>query len=101
MSMSTHVFGIKPPDDRFKTMYEVWRVCLKAKVTPPKEVLDFFADEEPDEAGVRISLDYFVGTKAYPAVTEYSEEMGQGYEVDLRKLPADIKILRFVNSYSW
>lgn len=95
MGMSSYVQGIKPPDETFNKMYDAWDACQKAGVEPPKKVTDYFNDETPDEAGVVVSLD---ATKKGP-VQEFNDDMREGFEIDLRKLPPDIKIIRFVNSY--
>jgi hypothetical protein len=94
MSMSLHVEGFIPPDAKFQKMFEVYRACEKAGVDIPAEVDEFFNGETPDAAGVRVSLTY--GPKYKDAVKEYEGDEGMGYDVDLRKLPADIKILRFL-----
>jgi hypothetical protein len=95
MGMSTHVVGIKPADAKFKEMLAIYRACEKAKVSIPKEVDDFFDGETPDESGVVVSLE----ASAKGPVQEWQDDSAEGYEVDLRKLPADIKILRFYNSW--
>jgi hypothetical protein len=97
MGMSTHVEGFIPPDAKFKKMLEAYRACEKAGVEIPAEVDKFFNGEPPDEAGVKISMSY--DKKYKDAVYEYHDENSQGYEIDLRKLPADIKIVRVSNSW--
>lgn len=89
--MSTHVVGIKPPDEKFEQMLEIYQSCEKAGVSIPKEVLEFFNYEEPDEAGVIVNIQD----------TSAVDDLGgnSGYEVDVTLLPPDIKIIRFFNSY--
>ena len=97
MSMSTYVHGFIPPDDKFQKMLEVYAACKEAGVDVPDKVYNFFNGEPPDPAGVKITLS---DTKKFKdAVYEYHDEMQQGYEVDLTKLPKDIKVIRFVNSW--
>lgn len=92
MSMSTHVVGIRPPDDTWKRMKAVWDACVAADVPVPDEVLDFFAGETPDPAGVVVPLRSFArawnddGTK-------------EGLEIDVDKLPSNIRTIRFYNSW--
>jgi hypothetical protein len=96
MGMSTYVLGIRPADDTYRKMLAVWEACQSAKVKPPKEVADFFANIDPDPAGV------VVGLAQSSAVTKWQgekNEAAEGFEVDLRKLDPTIKILRFVNSW--
>ena len=107
MGMSTHVKGIVPKDDdEFQGMKIILETCIKQEITPPKEVLDYFnidlgeddylcdCEEVFDEKGIVVEDDIM---KA--AIEEYSEDMGSGYDVDIRKLPFNIKIIRFYNSW--
>lgn len=96
MSMSSSVRGFVPPDDKFKKMLKAYKSCEDAGISPPKEVRDFFNDETPDPAGVEINLK---DKKYKDAVKVYHAEMQEGFEIDLTKLPDDIKVIRFVNSY--
>lgn len=93
MSMSTHIKGFRPPDEQWKKMKEVWDACDRAGVDPPEEVSDFFNDEAPDSTGVEIELENYEGVKPY------NGEMEEGFQVDISKLPKDIKYIRFYNSY--
>jgi len=95
--MLMHVYGIVPPDEKWKKMKAVWDACEAAGTDPPDDVEKFFNGESPDEMGVLISLDSY--KKFHPSLKEYSAEMQNGYEVDLTKLPPEVKIIRFVNSY--
>ena len=97
MGMSTHVVGFIPPDEKFKKMLKAYRACEAAGVAIPSDVEKFFNEETPDEAGVRISLTY--NKKYKDAVKEYNDGDAMGYEVDLTKLPKDIKVIRFTNSW--
>lgn len=91
MSISTHVVAFRPADERWQSMKAIYDVCCKADVTIPEEVLDFFDNEPPDEAGVEVDID--------EAVRGWSDDSREGFEVDLTKLPYGVKILRFYNSY--
>ena len=92
MSMSTSVYGIRPPNERFNQMYAIWEACSKASIPIPLEVRKFFNDENPDPAGVVVIL-------GQPTVRRYNTESGNGCEVTVDELPADVKIIRFVNSW--
>jgi len=91
MGMSTHVIGFRPPDERWKRMKAVYDTCTKAKVEIPKEVDDFFGGGEPDESGVEVEIE------RTEAVEEWNGR--QGFQVDITKLPKDLKYIRFYNSY--
>ena len=93
MGMSTHVIAFKPPDETWHKMKAVYDACTKAGTSIPPEVSRYFDGSAPDPSGVEVSLD------KSPACKEYRAEMQNGYEVDLTKLPKDVEIIRFVNSY--
>jgi hypothetical protein len=91
MGMSTHVCGVKEPDDRWKKMKAAWDACKEAGVTPPDEIDDFF--EGDPEQGVMTILDHHACCKIY------NHDTRNGFEIDISKLPAGIKVIRFYNSF--
>ena len=94
MGMSTHVQGFRPPDEKWKKMKAVWDACVAAELEIPADVEEFFNfGDGPDDAGVVIDVEEL------PACSEYQCDGGSGFEVDLTKLPKDITILRFYNSW--
>jgi len=93
MSMSTHVTGFKPPDDKWKKMKAVYDACKAAGIHPPEDVDDFFGSSPPDDRGVEVEIE------RHPCTKKYSDDMRQGFEIDIRKLPPDVTIIRFYNSY--
>lgn len=94
MGMSTNVVGIRPPDDDFKKHKAVYEACKTAGVSIPKETHVFFNldESEPDEAGVIVEI-------PEDAQFEWGNDFASGIEVDLKKLPAGVKRLRFYNSW--
>lgn len=94
MSMSTHVVGIRPPDANWLKHKKVWDACEAAGVAIPRATMDFFDGVEPDDAGVLLDDD-----KLNDAVTEWKDEYRSGFEVEIEKLPAGVKRLRFYNSW--
>ncbi len=91
MSMSSSVSGFRPPDAHYRKMMAAYKACNDAGVAIPREVDDFFNGETPDPAGTEVGLG--------KAVTEYHDEMQEGFEVDISKLPKGVTIIRFVNSF--
>ncbi len=92
MSMSTHVVGFRPADEKWKKMKAVWDACKMAGTEVPNTVIQFFGGEAPgDKPGMEVKLDR--------AVIEWNDDYRQGYEVDLTKLPPDVTVLRFYNSW--
>lgn len=96
MGVCYYVEGIRPPDERwkkYKAAYDAWRE-LPDSGELPEQLLAFFDHRDPDKEGVIVDLD-----ECEEAVTEWEEEGRSGYQVDLSKIPKDLKILRFVISY--
>ncbi len=92
MSMSTHVVGIRPPDAKWKKMKAVWDACKLADISTPDEVYEFFAGEEPDDAGVVVEIEKSI------AVTAWGDDGRAGFEVNIGRLPQDVTVIRFYNS---
>jgi len=101
MSMNTHLEAIRPPNEKWKKTAVAYEACRAAGTSIPDEVDKFFNGEPPDATGViveRLTLG-FSGFTVPPRVTEVKREMVNGFEVDITKLPNDVTVLRFVNSY--
>jgi hypothetical protein len=92
MGMSTHIVGIKPPDEDFMKMLKVYEACREAEVDIPKEVLEFFDYVKPDPSGIVVDLP--IG-----CIKRYSTDGEDRFEVNVEDLPKDIKIIRFYNSW--
>lgn len=100
MGMSMHVIGFKPPDETWEKMKAVWDACTAADLAPPPAVEEFFDWKKPDGSGVKIDLRGSACCEEYEACCEEYEEGGKvGFEIDLSKLPADVKVIRFYNSW--
>lgn len=93
MSMSTIIKGFRPPDEEWKRKVAVYRACKEADIDVPEEILKFFNWESPDRNGVLVDL------MRHDSVSEWGDECSSGFEVDIRKLPQDLHILRFYNSW--
>ena len=91
--MSTRILGVKPPDGKWKLMKAVWDACHEAGVEVPIDVNLFFGGEEPDEMGVVLEL------KEHVCCQAYGGEMEDGFQIDVSKLPKDVKWIRFYNSF--
>ncbi len=92
MSMSTHVVGFIPPDDRFHAMKTIWDNCKVVEIDPPKEIAEFFGDCSfpPDDNGIETEIPHH----------EWSDgDMRQGIEIQLDEIPENVKSIRFFNSW--
>ena len=101
MGMLMHVVGFVPPDDEWCKMKAVYDACAAAEVDAPKDVLKFFGMCEMDEGGGGPDAHgREVGQEAMgSAVTKWSDDYRNGYEVEVAKLPKNIKVLRFYCSW--
>jgi hypothetical protein len=96
MGMSTGVVGFKPPDAKWRKMKAAYDACSAAGVDPPPSVMEFFGGDSPDDAGVEVDRK---ALEECGAVVPYSANMQEGYEVYVDKLPKDVKVVRFYNSW--
>ncbi len=97
MGMCSYVIGFKPKDEKYDRMKLVYECCVHAQVTIPDEVTKYFGDYNLDDAGIRI--DDLPNDCYKEWFSPDKNEAAQGIEVYLDKLPDDIKIIRFVNSW--
>ena len=67
-----------------------------AGINPPAEVSEFFDDEPPDDKGV---ITFLSSKPRCPGVTDFVTSYQAGFDVEISKLPKDIAILRFYNSW--
>lgn len=88
MSMSTHVVGFHPPDEKWQKMKAIWDACESAEIDIPDEVFDFF-DGEPDEHGQTVGL----------PVTDWRDDVDQGVELKVTDIPKNVTVIRFYNSF--
>ena len=92
--MSTHIDAIlnSEPTSKWAKMRAAWDSCMAAGVVVPAEVQKFFGHENPDSKGLVMRLD------KHPSVSEWADpnnDTAQGFEVDVSKLPKDVKYIRF------
>lgn len=97
MGMSTYVKAFREFDKKWDKMMALKLLCEENKVSYPKEVEDFFGDEvEESEKYLREELND-VDTEKW--VKEYSAEMQEGFEIDVKDIPKEVKTIRFVNGF--
>ena len=94
MGMHSYVIGIKPVDEKYIAMKAVYESCIAAGIEIPDIVDSYFLGDKPDNSGI------IVDDLPKSSHKEWCDGISsQGIEVDLRELPEDIKIIRFINSY--
>lgn len=96
MGMSTHVKGFKPSNGKWLQMQRIWITCDEAGIDPPEEVQKFFNYSAPDKNGIEVSESELI---LCGAVKKYQEEGYSGFDIDTTKLPKDVVVLRFYNSF--
>ncbi len=100
MSMSTSIVAVRDMRQQFDKMWAAKEACEKAGIDYPEELKKYFGsniDYDLKESAEQEMLTYSLSGK--PGVVQWGTEMREGYEVDLRKLPKDVKIIRFYNAY--
>lgn len=88
MGMSTHVYGIRDMDGKYKKMMEVKQFCDSRGVSYPEEVRLYFGHKTESEM-----LEMEIPS------TEYLDDSSQGIEIEVKDIPKEVKTIRFVNSY--
>lgn len=92
MGMSTYVVGFQPADEQWDKMVASRKACLAAGVPVPTEVDNFLGEEPDDSPGREINIRC--------AESKWNDgNSRQGIEIDISKLPKNVKIIRFVNSW--
>lgn len=93
MGMSTHVVGIVPADEEYTNKMKAFNACQEAGIHPPDELWDFFGGERPEPEGIIEYID------DEDFVSEWQDDMREGYEIDVTKLPKKYKLIRVYNSW--
>jgi hypothetical protein len=94
MSMSTYVVGFADAGDVWQKHKRVYDACKDAGVSLPEETEQFFGfGKKPDPNGITVDL------ADHECCAPYKAEMQDGFEIDIRKLPKNIRKIRFYNSY--
>ena len=89
--MTTRVIGFQPPDNEWKTKKAAYDACEAASIPIPEELYTYFNHEPPNDHGREIDITQ--------ATTPWHDDMREGIEIEIAKLPPNIKIIRFINSW--
>jgi hypothetical protein len=98
VSMSTSVVGIRDLDGQFAKMIALKEACEAAGVSYPDAVVKFFGPDQVNES-VDWLREQMEEVNIDPAVARSSGDGSNTWEVDLKKLPPDVKGIRFRNGY--
>ena len=85
-------------------MWDAANACLKAGVVIPKEIQKYFSLDGDEDRVLELKNVYedellTFSLDGKPGVSDYSDDMQEGYEIDLKKLPKDVTKIRVYNSY--
>ena len=92
--------GFRETLEKYQDYKKVWDACEAAGIDIPDEVVNYFGDEAPDGKGIwnQVKEDR-EGNLDCEAISFNGRDGQDAWIVDLRKLPEDIKLIKFVNSY--
>lgn len=89
MGMSMHATGFRPPDERWAKMKAVYDAARVASIPIPHEVEEFFDGEEPDPAGVEVTV----------PTRKWKSDYQDGFELSVADIPEGCSVLRFYVSW--
>ncbi len=91
MGMNTYIKGFEPPDTEWKAKKAAYDACETAAIPIPIELELYFGHKLPDDHGRDIDITM--------ATTPWEADMQEGFEIEIAKLPPNVKIIRFYNSW--
>lgn len=92
--MSIKVVGFCPPNEKWHKMKALYDACAALNIDQPNAVDAFFNYEPPNKLGSIIDQD-----NLKDAIKGYSDDMEDGYEIEIAKLPKDVTHIRIYDSY--
>lgn len=95
MGMSSSVHGFVPPDEEYNKKEKAYWAMKDAGIEIDDDLREFFNWEEPSENGKCVDI-------PSEAIRNYNggpNRCAEGYEIILSKLPKNVKIIRFSNSW--
>lgn len=98
MSMSMNVIGIAASTDRHEKMIAIVKACEAGGVTPPAQVLAYFAATTEEYDGVTSENAEYELHREIPH-REWKRDMSEGFEVDIAEMPPDVTTVRFYCSW--
>ena len=96
MGMSVRITGLRPPDERWERMRDVWEACRVAGVPLPAEVDHFFDHKDPHPKGVEVLLGDLIESGA---LRTGGNEVVAWFDLDVTKLPDGVTKLRIYDDW--
>ncbi len=94
MGMSMHVLGI-PEREHFDKMIQLKLQCEELGVSLPEEVKTYFGSYSNETVSC---LEHETLFQSVPH-REYNDDHSQGFEIDVKEIPKNIKTIRFYCSW--
>lgn len=94
--MLTCVYGIKNLDEEFDNMIKIKLDCEKKGIKYPEHLYEYFFNPCKSIKYLREQIE-FVSIKE--AICIKNKDKVDGWQVDLSKLPKNVKAIRFENLY--
>lgn len=94
MGISIHLIGLRDLDGKFQDMVTLKHLCDKNCIAYPKELDDYFRGQTYEsEKYLREVLETVPLNKR-----EFRSDNGEGFEIDVKDIPEEVKTLRFYMS---
>ena len=92
LKASYEVQGLVLGDETFEKQKKIWRLCEEIGVSIPDEVMAYF-----DHANPRFTSRMKFDISSAVERTIYNNNIA--YQVDLEKIPSNVKFIRFIIKY--
>ena len=98
MGMNTYIKGVRDLDGEFKRMMDMKKLCDSKGFSYPKEVMEYFGSLIGEsDAYIREEMETIDLPK--DLVIESQDDSREFFDIEIDRIPKEVKILRFVNSY--
>lgn len=97
MGMSTHITAFRDQNGKLKEMLEIKDFCDSKGVSYPAEVNEYFGSEANERSKYLRESMSELSVKDW--VKPWNDDMQEGYEVNVKDIPAEVSIIRFYNSW--
>ena len=88
---------IPDTDETYQLNKKVLLACAEAGVDLPVQVAEYFGSKSPYRYLLDEKLEFPLKKGVH--YEEYGEDMEEGFEIEISKLPKEVTKIRFVNSY--
>lgn len=91
MGIAINLIGIRDLDGKFQDMLDIKHLCEKNSIPYPNEVESYFKGlAYENECYLKQNLETVEVSKK-----EFRSDNGEGFEIDVKDIPSEVKTLRF------